>query len=452
LVLAHMPSTWSASNDNNEQAPIRVLEHRFPSNDANQSPENSPCAPGQCPEPAAPRNQPLKKTPTTLTPKAKFPSNGKAIPERPAAKFIPPLPGDSRPYEANQLLLFFPDQAIANTRIQAIKKQFHLSPSDRTPLKALDGELVRYTINKNTLPDIKQQLAKVAPEAIVEFNYFYQSAKGPRQYFQKSINLVEPTHASNKIAIGIVDTAVEQVPALAHATIVQKSFTPTSNKQANTSHGTSVALLIAGKDKQQHFYGITPNSPLFVADVMRRVNKRNNTNSLLLVHALDWLVSNQVKVINLSLGGPKDAIMAAIFNQLRKHPVLLVAAAGNSGPQATPSYPAAYPGVIAVTATNANNQIYKHANRGHYIDLAAPGEDVWVPSSNNGQYVSGTSFSAALVSGIASLLISPHTKVNTNAIKQALCEHAIDLGSVGHDEIYGCGLLQNATMQLKANR
>jgi hypothetical protein len=81
-------------------------------------------------------------------------------------------------------------------------------------------------------------------------NYYYQSLKGPRQYFPKKIKMVKPTNTNNKIPIGIVDTAVMQTPALAHATIAQKNFISTSNKLANTTHGTAVALIIAGKDEK----------------------------------------------------------------------------------------------------------------------------------------------------------------------------------------------------------
>jgi subtilisin family serine protease len=120
-----------------------------------------------------------------------------------------------------------------------------------------------------------------------------------------------------------------------------------------------------------------------------------------------------VKVINLSLGGPKDEIMSTIFKLLKK-PIVLVTAAGNSGPKALTSFP----GVIAVIASNANNQIYRHANQGNYIDIAATGEDIWVPITNSGQYVSGTSFSAALASGVIGKLISVHATTNTEGIKQ----------------------------------
>lgn len=444
-----IPLAISGGNSNLNQSPIRAFEYRPSSDNPNQGQNNSPtthqCAPNQCPEQTKQPRQPVKTTPpSTLKPQANTPQSNQPIPMQPTRRFATPLPTESQPYEPKQLLLFFADPAIANTRVQTIRATLKLTPSERTQLKTIGGELVVYDIQQNDLTNLKKELAMTAPEAIVEYNFYYQSLNGPRQYFQQKIKLPKPPSTSNhKTAIGIVDTAVAKTPALAHVNITQKRFIPTSNKPSTATHGTSIALLIAGKDNQHHFYGVSPNSPLYVADIMRKVNQRNNTNSKLLAQALDWLISQQVKVINLSLGGPKDAIMSAIFRQLSKQPVIIVAAAGNSGPKAPPSYPAAYPNVIAVSATNANNAIYRYANRGNYIDLVAPGEDVWVPVSNSGQYVSGTSFSAALVSGVVSQLLASNTKTNTQQAKQSLCKHAIDLGATGPDDQFGCGLLQH---------
>src|SRR3546814_20736826 len=67
--------------------------------------------------------------------------------------------------------------------------------------------------------------------------------------------------------------------------------------------------------------------------------------------------------------------------------MLLVAAAGNEGPHAAPVFPAGYPSVLAVTAVDASLQPYRHANRGDYIDLAAPGVDFWSARSSEGRRV-----------------------------------------------------------------
>lgn len=447
-LLIFLPYVGYADNSA-QQLPISALERQQPRPNNNQDANNTTnrnCVTGQCPPSSTAPRHPSRQQPVTLTPKTALPQADKPIQSRPEAKFIPPVPSDVRRYESQQLLLLFPDRAIASTRIREIAAKHHLSPIARHALQALNGELVSYRIAQSQLTDIKKKLAILAPEAIVEFNYFYLSSKGPKQYFQNSIRLRSANHTGSKTSIGIVDTMVEKVSALSHTTIVQKSFVQSTSRQASASHGTNVALLIAGADKQNSFYGITPNSPLFVAGIMRKGSQQNNTNSLLLIQAIDWLMQQKVKVINLSLGGPKDAIMTAIFNQLSKKPVILVAAAGNSGPKAAPSYPAAYKGVIAVTASNANNEIYRYANQGQYIDITAPGEDVWVPNSPDGQYISGTSFSAAIVTGMVSQLILPRKQNKLSDIQKTLCKHALDLGTKGDDEVFGCGLVQQVTV------
>src|SRR3546814_9491455 len=84
----------------------------------------------------------------------------------------------------------------------------------------------------------------------------------------------------------------------------------------------------------------------------------------------------------------------------------LVAAAGNEGPHAAPVFPAGYPSVLAVTAVDASLQPYRHANRGDYIDLAAPGVDVWsARRGQGGRYNSGTSFAAPFVAAAAALVL-----------------------------------------------
>lgn len=123
-------------------------------------------------------------------------------------------------------------------------------------------------------------------------------------------------------------------------------------------------------------------------------------------------------------------------------PVAVVAAAGNGGPAAPAMFPAAYPGVIAVTATDSANQVYAQANRGTYLMLTAPGVDVWVPLSAGGRYVSGTSFAAALVSG--GIAVKLARNVRSSVVAAEMCRHASDLGDPGRDPVFGCGLLQLA--------
>ena len=120
--------------------------------------------------------------------------------------------------------------------------------------------------------------------------------------------------------------------------------------------------------------------------------------------------------------------------------VLFVAAAGNGGPNAAPSYPAAYEQVIAVTAVDKNLRGYIHANHGDYIDVAAPGVEIWtaLPGVLEG-YQSGTSFAAPHVTAI---LAAVHGRVQDKSKEGFLKALAIrDLGQAGRDRVYGRGLV-----------
>ena len=106
------------------------------------------------------------------------------------------------------------------------------------------------------------------------------------------------------------------------------------------------------------------------------------------------------KVVNLSLGSPVDTpFLNTIIENSAKQGVLFFAAAGNE-PVSSPTYPAAYPDVIAVTAISRNGEIAPWANYGSFVDVGAPGSSI-VTFGNQSYMVTGTSSSTAYASGIA---------------------------------------------------
>jgi subtilisin family serine protease len=97
--------------------------------------------------------------------------------------------------------------------------------------------------------------------------------------------------------------------------------------------------------------------------------------------------------------------------------------------------------VIAVTATDAEDNLFVHSNRGRHIAVAAPGVDILVPAPGGTyQFTTGTSVAAALVSGIAALLIEVNPRLKPQALKQVLLATATDLGPKGRDDQFGAGL------------
>ncbi|RPI44873.1 MAG: peptidase S8, partial [Hyphomicrobiaceae bacterium] len=135
-----------------------------------------------------------------------------------------------------------------------------------------------------------------------------------------------------------------------------------------------------------------------------------------------------------------DPALEAMIDASQKRNAVIVAAAGNGGPKAPPAYPAAYPDVVAVTAVDATVRRYVHANRGKYIAISASGVDILAPADGGKHtFLSGTSFAAAHISGIAALLLERNSDAGARGVLAALTENAVDLGPAGWDEDFGFG-------------
>lgn len=288
------------------------------------------------------------------------------------------------------------------------------------------------------------------PSQVIDANHHYsiqesRSIKNPRRYGHQLVgwNRQAVSCAVDNIRIGVIDTSIDMShPLLNNQSIHRQSFLPEGTPFPDTQHGTAVATLLTASGSSEG--GLLPNAPLFVAEAFQqKMDHRIIATTWTIVRALDWLVSQHVDVINLSLGGPSNALLGFAIHQTLKKGIPLVAAAGNGGPQGKPQYPAAQEGVIAVTALDAGMNSYDNANKGSYISLSAPGVDIWVPSGEKqGAYKSGTSFAAPFVTAavVALRLIHPHW--TPRQIIHHLATRAKDLGTKGKDETFGWGLVQ----------
>ena len=235
--------------------------------------------------------------------------------------------------------------------------------------------------------------------------------------------------------IGLIDTGVAgSLSAFKHATLTQRAFN--GSQPQPKLHGTSVAYLMAGTRA-------SPARPtrIFVADIFSGPRETAGS-SFALIKALDWLAAQGVPVINISLSGPRNPAVASAIARITRRGHIVVAAAGNDGPAAPPVFPGAYEGVIGVTAVDAQNRVYRYANRGAYVDFSARG--VAVPALDAQGAVrdaTGTSFAAPVIAArLAAQLRKPDPAAAAKAIA-ALEGQARDLGPRGRDPIYGAGLI-----------
>ena len=206
----------------------------------------------------------------------------------------------------------------------------------------------------------------------------------------------------------------------------------------DNGHGTEVAGVVAAEEDGFGLVGVAPRVELYAVKVLGS-NARGAISDV--IKGIEWAIQHGIKVVNLSLGTPEDS--RALREAVRaawEAGLVLVAAAGNES--AGVLYPAAYPEVIAVSATTEDDQLAWSSNFGPEVDLAAPGEEV--PTTYlEGRYklATGTSFAAAHVTGVAALLIS--SGINDNReVRRRLEQTAEDLGLPREEQ--GSGLVDAA--------
>lgn len=304
---------------------------------------------------------------------------------------------------------------------------------ERHRLSALNGEAVLLSGPARMKDDdALDQVDDLIDDAAHAFNHL----------FDRTAALVRPAGKAERVSrracpcrIGVIDTGVAgTLPDLKRTRLIQQGFNGGTPDPA--LHGTIISSLIAGTEP-------TPGTrtEIIVADVFSGP-RRTAGSALAVVRALDWMAAQKVAVINVSLAGANNPVVADAIKRLTARGHIIVAAAGNDGPAAPPAFPAAYPGVIAVTAVDAAQNVYRYANRGAYVAFAARGVDV-VGLGPDGQprAVTGTSFAAPSVAiRLASTLKTPDPAAARAAIT-SLEREARDLGAPGRDTIFGAGLI-----------
>ena len=276
-------------------------------------------------------------------------------------------------------------------------------------------------------------------------NYRYRLGQSPPAatrpdaavpYASEKLHLAEAHRfaTGEKVLVAVIDSGIDTShPEIANALADRYDAVPAG---APHIHGTGMAGAIVARSRMT---GSAPGARLLAIRAFSGNEETSEATTVNILKSIDWAVARGARVINMSFAGPYDPDIARGLAAARQKGAVLVAAAGNAGPKSQPLYPAADKNVIAVTATNAENQLLPQANRGRHIAVAAPGVDVLVPSPGRGYVMStGTSVAAAEVSGIAALLIQLQPGLTPDEIRNPLQSTALDLGPMGFD--FGAGL------------
>lgn len=318
---------------------------------------------------------------------------------------------------------------------------------DQSPLTSLGLNVVRFRVAGQL--DSRQALSKILPAELVEQldrNHIYgpqnsSPRDGKGRAGDETSGALLPSGCDMPLTIGMVDTAIEVThPSFSAADIEQKSFLGSLN--APTSHGTAVASVLVGQLPGRSRVQL-PGAKLVNASVFfGREDLTSGATLMHLVEGLSWLVAQDVNVINISMAGPDNRLLAAVTQRVSQAGVPLIAAVGNHGPTAPALYPAAYPEVVGVTAVDSWRQIYRWANQGAQVDFAALGVDV-VLAGDNGKFSSqsGTSLATPLITARFACAMA-NSSTPYAELMQQLARQAVDLGDVGRDPVFGHGLLK----------
>ena len=266
------------------------------------------------------------------------------------------------------------------------------------------------------------------------------------------------------VTVAVLDTGVDADHRdLAGAVLPGRDFIGLGAEPGDPAwagHGTAMAGIIAGRGHgpghDSGVIGVAPEATILPVRVLLEDDDperdtARETRSGALAEGIRWAADQGADVINLSLGDDSESAHpdpeedAAVRYALRKGAVV-VASAGNGGERGNPvSYPAGYPGVIAVAAVDRTGMPTEFSTRRWYDTISAPGQDVIVADPDGRYYAGwGTSAAAAFVSGAAALLLSAHPDLTPAQVRTLLTETAQDPPEEGHSDAVGSGVVDVA--------
>jgi hypothetical protein len=354
------------------------------------------------------------------------------------------------------LVILNADQSSVITKtVQELEARYRLRRVKTLELRSISKVIVLFSILDPKL-SVALAVKDVQTDPVVLFaqpNFLYRTY-GERyndpyeglQYGPQKIRAADAHKYSTgkDVKIAIVDTGIDYDHVDLKGRIIERAnFVEGDKEFTQDVHGTLMAGIIAAiPNNGIGIYGVAPGAKIMAVKVCKpraRNSVEAESISLNLAQGLDFATLKGARIINLSLGGPKDPLISRLVDRAFALGIVLVAAAGNDGPQGRPGYPAALEKVITVSAIDIKDEQYELANRGDYIDLVAPGVEILstLPGNRYNPFT-GTSMAAAHVTGVIAIILEK-SDLLPEEIKSLLESTAIDLGAPGRDSLFGLG-------------
>ena len=335
------------------------------------------------------------------------------------------------PVVRSVILVLAPDEQA----LQQALTRGYLIESDQT-LQPLGDRVITLLVPPGvTTRRALRDLRAADPAGSYDFDHLFVSmqAAPPRDAGGAPATQAPPEAVD--VRVGLIDGGVDT----AHGAFATRrpEVSGCNGALMPSEHGTAVASLFVGRAPE--FRGAAPGAQLVAVDVYCDAAAPGGRVRDIVV-ALAGLMSSKVRVINMSVVGPDNAVLAAVVRKVIAQSIVIVAASGNDGPNAAPLYPAAYPGVVAVTAVDAHAKLLMEASGGEHVRFAAPGADM-LAASLGGKYaaVRGTSYASPLVAGLIARLLAREDSVGVEQVVQQLAATAArtDTGRRDRRNSYG---------------
>jgi subtilisin family serine protease len=338
------------------------------------------------------------------------------------------------------------DGALTDAQADELARRHGLVRVESQNFPLIGATIGLFRITNNRPVDlVRRKFAAEAGVRGVQFNFRYllQDQKAPAegdpaQYALTKLRLPQAhtlAHGMN-VTIAVIDSGIDvKHPELANT--ISDSFDALGSKEGPHVHGTGIAGAIAAHAR---LMGSAPEARILAIRAFASSSSGAESSSYVIIKCLNYAVLHGAQIVNMSFAGPKDPLIERGIIATAERGVLMIAAAGNAGPKSPPLYPAANPNVIAVSGTDSQDRLFAASNRGAHIALAAPGTDIFLPAPDQKyQMTSGTSFSAAYISGVAALMLERNPALKPNDVRAILVSTARDLGAPGRDDLFGAG-------------
>ena len=339
------------------------------------------------------------------------------------------------------------DGSLTDAQTYALARRHGLARlgSQNFPLIGSTIGLFRITDGRPVLTVSREFAAETGVRSVQpNFRYLLQDQKAaltegdPAQYAVAKLRLPEAHTLARgaNVIIAVIDSGIDvRHPEFVNA--IADSFDALGSKEGPHIHGTGIAGAIVSHGR---LMGSAPAARILAIRAFRAAPNGAESTSFVILKGLDYAAAQGAQIVNMSFAGPKDALIERGIAAMAAKGIVMVAASGNAGAKSPPLYPAANPSVIAVSATDAQDKLFAASNRGGHIAVVAPGADIFLPAPDEKyQMTSGTSFSAAYVSGVAALMLERNPALKPDEVRAILMKTAHDLGAPGRDDLFGAG-------------